>query len=232
MLTDWYTPADLTALWLSMKLATVTVLALLSLALPLSWWLAHSRWRFRPVLEAIIAMPLILPPTVLGFYLLLFLGPMGWGGKFMIALGEPTLAFSFTGLVIGSMIYSLPFAVQPLQAAFQSIDNKFLEVAATLRASPLDRFASVALPLARRGLITAAILTFAHTLGEFGLLLMIGGNIPGRTQVASIAIYNHVEAMDYGSAHVLSLTMLGLSFVLLMVVFMVNRRVSLVNPIP
>tara|TARA_R110000787_G_scaffold89717_5_gene189784 strand:+ start:1864 stop:2556 length:693 start_codon:yes stop_codon:yes gene_type:complete len=227
---DWYASADLTALWLSLKLATITVIALLIIAIPLAWWLAHTRWRLRPVVEAIVAMPLVLPPTVLGFYLLLFLGPSGWGGELMIAAGQRPLAFTFTGLVIGSMIYSLPFAIQPLQNAFQAIGKDMLEVAATLRASPVDRFISVVLPLARRGFLTATVLTFAHTLGEFGVLLMIGGNIPGRTQVASIAIYSHVEAMDYGAAHALSLTLLGLSFVLLCVVFTCNRRVRLIGP--
>ncbi len=229
-MSDWYASADLTALWLSLKLATITVIALLIIAIPLAWWLAHTRWRLRPVVEAIVAMPLVLPPTVLGFYLLLFLGPSGWGGELMIAAGQRPLAFTFTGLVIGSMIYSLPFAIQPLQNAFQAIGKDMLEVAATLRASPVDRFISVVLPLARRGFLTATVLTFAHTLGEFGVLLMIGGNIPGRTQVASIAIYSHVEAMDYGAAHALSLTLLGLSFVLLCVVFTCNRRVRLIGP--
>ncbi len=225
---NWLSPADLSALWLSVKLATVTVIALLSIAIPLAWWLARTRWRLRPALESVIAMPLILPPTVLGFYLLLFLGPTGWGGQFMIAIGEQPLAFSFAGLVIGSMIYSLPFAVQPLQATFQAIDKNVIEAAATLRAKSLDRFFSIILPLSRRGLLTAAVLTFAHTLGEFGVLLMIGGNMPGRTQVASIAIYSHVEAMDYPAAHALSITMLVLSFVLLLLVFMFNRRFKIV----
>lgn len=229
---DWYSSADLTALWLSLKLATITVIALLILAMPLAWWLAHTRWRLRPIVESIIAMPLVLPPTVLGFYLLLFLGPNGWGGEIMVAAGQQPLAFTFTGLVIGSMIYSLPFAIQPLQNAFQAIGKDTLEVAATLRASPVDRFVSIVLPLARRGFLTAVVLTFAHTLGEFGVLLMIGGNIPGRTQVASIAIYSHVEAMDYGAAHALSLTLLGLSFALLCVVFTFNRRARFIGPTP
>jgi molybdate transport system permease protein len=227
----WYSPADLTALFLSLKLATITVISLLVIAVPIAWWLANTRWRIRPIVESVIAMPLILPPTVLGFYLLLFLGPSGWGGQFMMVMGKQPLAFSFAGLVIGSIIYSLPFAVQPLQVAFQSIGKSTLEAAATLGASPFDRFFSVVLPLSQRGLLTAGVLTFAHTLGEFGLLLMIGGSIPGRTQVASIAIYDHVEAMDYSSAHTLSLTMLGMSFILLLVVFTFNRQIKLSAPI-
>ena len=231
MPTSWFSPTDLSALWLSLKLASVTVIALMIIAIPLAWWLAHTRWRIRPALESVIAMPLILPPTVLGFYLLLFLGPAGWGGQLMTAIGAQPLAFSFAGLVIGSMIYSLPFAVQPLQAAFQNIGKDAIEVAATLRASPLDRFFSIVLPLSRRGLLTATVLTFAHTLGEFGVLLMIGGNIPGRTQVASIAIYSHVEAMDYEAAHTLSITMLVLSFTLLLLVFMFNRQTKFIVPL-
>lgn len=228
---NWYTPADLAALLLSLQLAAITVISLLIIAIPIAWWLANTQWRMRPAIESIIAMPLILPPTVLGFYLLLFLGPSGWGGQFMIMMGEQPLAFSFAGLVIGSIIYSLPFAVQPLQMAFQSIGKNTLEAAATLGASPFDRFFSVVLPLSQRGLLTAGVLTFAHTLGEFGLLLMIGGNIPGRTQVASIAIYDHVEAMNYSSAHTLSLTMLGLSFILLLLVFTFNRQFKITAPL-
>ena len=226
-MTSWLSPADMQALWLSLRLAGVTVVALLIIALPLAWWLANSRWRFRALVEALIAMPLILPPTVLGFYLLLFLSPSGWAGQVMQALGGQSLAFTFTGLVIGSMVYSLPFAVQPLQTAFQGIAKSTLEAAATLGASPLDRFFSIVLPLARPGLLSAAVLTFAHTLGEFGVLLMIGGNIPGRTQVASIAIYGHVEAMDYNAAHSLSITLLVLSFLLLVLVFTTNRQLGL-----
>jgi len=224
---NWLSTADIQALWLSLRLAAVTVVALMIIALPTAWWLANSRWRFRALVEALIAMPLILPPTVLGFYLLLFLSPGGWAGRLMQFLGGEPLAFTFTGLVIGSMIYSLPFAVQPLQTAFQGIAKTTLEAAATLGAAPLDRFFSIALPLARRGLLSAAVLTFAHTLGEFGVLLMIGGNIPGRTQVASIAIYGHVEAMDYSAAHGLSITLLLLSFLLLVLVFGANRQLGL-----
>jgi molybdate transport system permease protein len=167
----------------------------------------------------------VLPPTVLGFYLLLFLGPHGWGGKLMQQLGMAPLAFSFGGLVLGSMLYSMPFVIQPLQSAFQGVGARALEVAATLRAAPLDRFFTVAVPLARRGFITGAVLAFAHTLGEFGVVLMLGGNIPGRTQTASIVIYNHVEAFDFAAAQRLSATLLLACFVLLLIVYAANRRV-------
>lgn len=171
-----------------------------------------------------ISLPLVLPPTVLGFYLLLFLGPHGALGSFLDDIGIGHLAFTFTGLVIGSMIYSLPFVVQPLQNAFASTDAGMLEAASTLRATPLDRFLSISLPLARHGYLTATVLSFAHTMGEFGVIIMLGGNIPGRTQVASIAIYNHVEALDFAAAHTLSLILVGLSFSLLILVYAINRR--------
>jgi len=216
--------ADLTALFITLKLAGITTLILLILGTPFAWWLARSRWRFKFIIEALVAMPLVLPPTVLGFYLLLTLGPHGPLGGLMEALGGRPLAFTFTGLVIGSVIYSMPFVVQPLQAAFSTIGNRPLEVAATLRASPLDRFFSVAMPLARSGFLTAAVLGFAHTIGEFGVVLMIGGNIPGETQVISIAIYDHVEGMEYSHAHWISGGLLLLSFVLLMAVYAFNRR--------
>jgi molybdate transport system permease protein len=219
-----FTGADLLALWITFKLAVTSTLILMLLGLPLAWWLAHTRFRLKFLLEALIAMPLVLPPTVLGFYLLIMLGPRGPLGSLMEALGGEPLAFTFAGLVVGSVIYSLPFVVQPLQNAFESVGQRPLEVAATLRASPLDRFFTVALPLARPGIITAAVLGFAHTLGEFGVVLMIGGNIAGRTQVASIAIYDHVESLDYAHAHWLSLCLLALSFGLLVLVFAVNRR--------
>ncbi len=216
--------ADLIALFITLKLAGITTLILLIIGTPFAWWLARSRWRFKFIIEALVAMPLVLPPTVLGFYLLLTLGPHGPLGGLMEALGGRPLAFTFTGLVIGSVIYSLPFVVQPLQAAFSTIGNRPLEVAATLRASPLDRFFSVAMPLARSGFLTAAVLGFAHTIGEFGVVLMIGGNIPGETQVISIAIYDHVEGMEYSHAHWISGGLLLLSFILLMAVYAFNRK--------
>lgn len=220
-----YSPDDLAALLISLKLATISVVLLLLLCTPLAWWLAMTRSRLRVVGEAMAALPLVLPPTVLGFYLLLFLGPHGWGGRLMHQLGMQPLAFSFGGLVLGSMLYSMPFVIQPLQGAFQSVGARALEVAATLRAPPLDRFFTVAVPLARRGFITGSVLAFAHTLGEFGVVLMLGGNIPGRTQTASIVIFNHVEAFDYPAAQRLSATLLVACFTLLLAVYATNRRV-------
>src|SRR5690606_24515326 len=222
--------ADLTALLLTLRLAAVTTLILLVLGTPLAWWLVHARFRGKAVLEAIVALPLVLPPTVLGFYLLLALGPDGPIGRLMLALGSQPLVFTFSGLVVGSVIYSLPLVVQPLQNAFNLIGKAPLEAAATLRAGPWDRFFTVAVPLARRGFVTAATLGFAHTLGEFGVVLMLGGNIPGRTQVVSIAIYDHVEALNYDSAHMLAGTLLLLSFLLLFVVYAANRRIGVVKP--
>ncbi|MGM0678390.1 MAG: molybdate ABC transporter permease subunit [Pseudomonadota bacterium] len=215
---------DLQALWITLQLATLTTVILLLLGTPLAWWLAHSRARIKPVIEAVIALPLVLLPTVLGFYLLLALGPQGIFGQTSQALGLGSLAFTFSGLVIGSVFYSLPFVVQPLQNTFATIGRRPLEVAATLRAAPLDRFFSVILPLARPGFITATILGFAHTVGEFGVVLMIGGNIPGETQVLSIAIYDHVEALDYASAHWLAGGLLLASFIMLLLVYRYNRR--------
>lgn len=214
---------DITALFLTLKLAAITTLCLLLLGGPLAWWLAHSRWRFKFLVEAIIAMPLILPPTVLGFYLLLIMGPNGPVGQVSQWLGGQSLAFTFSGLVIGSMVYSFPFVVQPLHNTFSTIGKRPLEVAATLGASPFDRFVSITLPLARPGIITAGVLGFAHTLGEFGVVLMIGGNIPGETQVLSIAIYDHVESLQYQQAHALSALLLVLSFVMLLLVYGFNR---------
>ncbi|MCL5041674.1 MAG: molybdate ABC transporter permease subunit [Gammaproteobacteria bacterium] len=222
-------PADWVALQLTLKLALISTGLLLLLCLPLAWWLAHSQRRIKVVVEAMVALPLVLPPTVIGFYLLILLGPRGAVGGFLEQVGIGHLAFSFTGLVIGSMVYSLPFVVQPLQNAFQSMGRRPLEVAATLRAGALDRFFSVVLPLCRRGFLTAAVLSFAHTLGEFGVLLMIGGSIPGQTQVASIAIYSHVEAMDYASAHGLSLFLMAMAFIMLLSVYALNRRFRLVG---
>ena len=225
MIASFYSPDDLIALWISLKLATATVVLLLLLCTPLAWWLAMTRSRWRVVAEAIAALPLVLPPTVLGFYLLLFLGPHGWGGRLMHQFGLQPLSFSFSGLVLGSMLYSMPFVVQPLQGAFQAVGVRALEVAATLRASPWDRFFTVALPLARRGFITGSVLAFAHTLGEFGVVLMLGGNIPGRTQTASIVIFNHVETLDYAAAQRLSATLLLACFCLLLIVYAANRGV-------
>jgi len=221
--------ADLTALAITLKLALVSTLILLLLGTPLAWWLARTRWRFKFIPEAIVALPLVLPPTVLGFYLLIALGPYGPVGGLLESFGGRPLAFTFTGLVIGSIIYSMPFVVQPLQDAFSAIGRRPMEVAATLRASPLDRFFTVAVPLARPGFFTAAVLGFAHTIGEFGVVLMIGGNIPGETRVASIAIYDHVEGLEYAHAHWLSGALLLISFLLLLVVYGVNRRFRMVQ---
>ena len=212
------------ALWLTLRLAGITAMLLLLLGTPIAWWLARTRFRFKSVVEAVVALPLVLPPTVLGFYLLLVLAPDGAIGRLWQDLGGGPLVFSFSGLVIGSVIYSLPFAVQPLQAAFASLSRGCMEAAATLRAAPLDRFLSVAAPLARPGFLTAAVLGFAHTLGEFGVVLMIGGNIPGRTRVISIAVYDQVETLQYRDAHLLSAAVLTLSFVLLLAVYTLNRR--------
>ena len=218
------TDVEWLAVWLTAKLALTTVLILLVIGTPLAWWLSHTRSRWRPVIETVVAMPLILPPTVLGFYLLIALGPDGPIGELMALFGGAPLAFTFAGLVIGSVVYSLPFVVQPLQNAFATVGIRPLEVAATLGASPLDRFFSVALPLARNGYLTAGVLGFAHTVGEFGVVLMIGGSIPGETQVLSIAIYDNVEMLDYGRAHWLAGGLLVVSFCLLMTVYLTNRR--------
>ena len=212
--------ADLTALYLTLKLALASTIILLALGTPFAWWLARTRWRYKFFIEALIALPLVLPPTVLGFYLLLLLGANGP----LSAIGAAPLAFTFSGLVIGSVIYSMPFVIQPLHDAFQAIGKRPLEVAATLRASPWNRFLTIALPLARPGFITASVLGFAHTIGEFGVVLMIGGNIPGQTQVLSIAIYDHVESLDYASAHWLSGGLIVLSFIMLVLVYASNRR--------
>ncbi len=207
---------DWLAIRLTLRLALTTTLILLVLCTPLAWWLAHTRSRWRGPVGAVVALPLVLPPTVIGFYLLVAMGPAGWLGQLMQALGLARLPFTFAGLVVGSLVYSLPFAVQPLQRAFEALGTRPLEVAATLGAGPLDRFLTVALPLARPGFVTAAILTFAHTVGEFGVVLMIGGNIPGVTRVVSVQIYDHVEAMEYANAHWLAGGMVVFSFVVLM----------------
>lgn len=216
--------SDYTALWLTFRLAVTTTLLLLLLGTPLAWWLARTRSRWKSLLDATIALPLVLPPTVLGFYLLVFLRPDGFGGRLIDGLGGESLVFSFTGLVIGSMIYSLPFIVQPIQNAFASIEDHHLEVASSLGRSPRQRFFEVALPLARPGILTGAVLGFAHTLGEFGVVLMIGGNIPGSTRVVSIAIYDHVESLDYDAAHRLSAILLVLSFLLLVAIYSSQKR--------
>lgn len=221
---------DLNAVWLTLKLAGLTTVLLLLLATPLAWWLARTASRWRAPVGAVVALPLVLPPTVLGFYLLVALGPHGPLGQLTHSLGLGTLTFTFGGLLLGSLVYSLPFAVQPLQHAFEAIGTRPLEVAATLRARPLDAFFSVALPLAKPGFITAAILTFAHTVGEFGVVLMIGGNIPGVTRVVSTQIYGHVEAMEYTQAHWLAGGMLVFSFVVLLGLALLNRRNPRVLP--
>lgn len=214
----------LAPLWLTLELATITTLVLLVIGTPLAWWLAHSRSVFKAPAEAITALPLVLPPTVLGFYLLILLGPNGWLGGWWLDLTGNTLSFSFTGLVIASCIYSLPFVVQPLQTSFESLDNTLVESAHILGASTLDTFWNVVLPLSSRGFLTAIVLGFAHTVGEFGVVLMVGGNIPGETQVISIAIYDHVEAMDYAVAHELSLILLAFSFTVLLLVYGLRRH--------
>lgn len=213
-------------LWLSIKLALVTTVVLLVIGTPLAWWLSRTRTRLKPVFQAVVAMPIVLPPTVLGFYLLILLGPDGAIGSWWVQLTGNALTFSFTGLVIASCVYSLPFAVQPLQNAFEDLPRLHLERAWTLGASRLDAFFSVAVPLSVRGFISGAVLSFAHTLGEFGVVLMVGGNIPGETRVVSIAIYDHVETLNYAAAHRLSLVLLGIAFVVLFAMFAVNFRWS------
>jgi len=215
---------DLGPVWLSLKLASVTVLALLVIATPLAWWLAYTERRWRVAVEAVAALPLVLPPTVLGFYLLILLGPAGPIGRHWVALTDSALTFSFSGLVIASIVYSFPFAVQPLQGAFERVGRKPLEAAATLGASPVAAFFRVASPMALRGYVSAIVLVFAHTLGEFGVVLMVGGSIPGETRVVSIAIYEHVETLEYGQAHALSAGLLVFSFAVLLAVYVINRR--------
>ncbi|MEI6734897.1 MAG: molybdate ABC transporter permease subunit [Comamonadaceae bacterium] len=211
--------ADLTAVLLTVRLALVTTVLLLLIATPIAWWLARGRSNLKTVVGAIVTLPLVLPPAVIGFYLLVLLGPEGPIGKLTQQFGLGLLPFTFSGLVVASVIYSMPFVVQPIQQAFAAMGERPMEVAATLRASPLNAFLTVALPLARPGFITAAVLGFAHTVGEFGVVLMIGGNIPGKTQVLSMAIYNHVEALEYQSAHWLAGGMLCFSFVVLLLLY-------------
>ena len=221
---------DLQALWLTARLAGIVTLILLLLGTPVAWWLARTRSRWKGPIGAVVALPLVLPPSVLGFYLLLAMGPNGPLGQLSQTLGLGLLPFTFWGLVIASVFYSLPFMVQPLQTAFEAIGERPLEVAATLRASPLDAFFSVAVPLAGPGFLSASVLTFAHTVGEFGVVLMIGGNIPGSTRVVSTQIYGHVEAMEYAQAHWLAGGMLVFSFAVLLALSMMRKRVGRVLP--
>lgn len=211
---------------LTLELAGVTTVFLLLLGTPIAWWLARTRFRFKEAVAALVALPLVLPPTVLGFYLLIALGPDGPGGFVARLFGERSLAFSFPGLVIGSIIYSLPFTVQPIRSAFEAVGDRPLEAAATLQASPWDAFWTVAVPLARPGLIAGAVLGFAHTVGEFGVILMIGGNIPGATRVLSIAIYDHVELMEWGTAHLLSGSLLAFSFVVVALTLSLQKKMG------
>ncbi len=215
---------DLSSLWLTARLAFVTTVVLLLIGTPLAWWLAQTRSRFKPVIEAVIALPLVLPPTVLGFYLLIAMSPEAPFGGFWLQATGNTLSFSFMGLIIGSVIYSFPFMIQPLQNAFEGPVQKAMQTAASLRASKLDAFFTIAIPMSARGFVTAIVLSFAHTLGEFGVVLMVGGNIPDRTRVAAIEIYENVETLDYASAHSLSLILLIISFLTLFCVFLFNKR--------
>ncbi len=212
------------AVILTLKLATITTFLLLLIGTPIAWWLTRSRAKWKEIVGAVVALPLILPPTVLGFYLLLILGPSSPVGQFAEAIFGHTLPFTFAGLVVGSVIYSLPFVVQPVRNAFEAIGERPLEVAATLRASPLDAFFTIALPLARPGLLTGAVLGFAHTMGEFGVVLMIGGNIPGETKVLSVAIYDFVETLEWDKAHILAAGMLLFSFLVILIMSVAEKR--------
>ncbi|MDO8828091.1 molybdate ABC transporter permease subunit [Methylophaga sp.] len=214
--------ADWVAIQLTIKLATIVTILLLLISTPIAWWLAHTRCRLKVVIESLVALPLVLPPSVLGFYLLIAMGTHGPVGQFTEAIGLGTLAFSFSGLVIASVFYSLPFVVQPIHIAFENIGRSYYEAAAMLRAGPIDRFFSIAVPMALPGFLTAAVLGFAHTVGEFGVVLMIGGNIPGVTRVVSVQIYDYVEAIEYGEAHNLAMIMLMFSFVTLLLLYTFN----------
>jgi molybdate transport system permease protein len=216
--------ADFGAIWLTLKLATITTIILLFIGTPLAWWLACTKSKLKNSIRTLVALPLVLPPTVIGFYLLLLMGPNGAVGQLTQTLGLGLLPFTFTGLVLASILYSLPFVVQPLHNAFESIGRRPLEVAATLRATPLDTFFSVVLPLAKPGYLTAIVMGFAHTVGEFGVVLMIGGNIPNQTRVVSVQIYDHVDALEYANAHSLSLAMLVFSFVVLLLLYKFNSQ--------
>lgn len=216
--------ADITTIWLTLRLATTVTILLLIIGTPIAWWLARTQSAWKGPVGAVVALPLVLPPTVLGFYLLLAMGPNGFVGQLTQHLGLGTLPFTFWGLVIASVFYSMPFVVQPIQNAFEALGERPLEVAATLRASPWDRFFTVVLPLAKPGFITATILGFAHTVGEFGVVLMIGGNIPGETRVVSVQIYDHVEALEYAQAHVLAGAMVIFSFLVLLGLYTFQRK--------
>jgi molybdate transport system permease protein len=220
-LADFWSPIRLT-----LTLATITTLILLVVGTPIAWWLARSKARWKEAVAAVVALPLVLPPTVLGFYLLLAMGPNGPGGWIGSIFGLRTLAFTFAGLVVGSVIYSMPFVVQPIRIAFEAFGNRPLEVASTLRATPWDAFWSVAVPLARPGFMTGAVLGFAHTVGEFGVVLMIGGNIPGRTKVLSIAIYDYVESLQWAQAHILAAGMLLFSFAVILTMMVLEKRIA------
>ena len=215
---------ELPALILTAKLAATTTLILLVIGTPVAWWLANSKMKIKPVIEAVVALPIVLPPTVLGFYLLVILSPQGSIGSWWFELTGQALTFSFSGLVIASVIYSFPFVVQPIQNAFESVGHDMMEAAYTLGAKPVDAFFTVAVPLAKRGFLTGGVLGFAHTLGEFGVVLMIGGNIPGETRVVSIAIYDHVEMLEYGQAHVLSGILLAFAFIAMLSMYVLNHR--------
>ena len=216
--------SDLQAIWLTLEVASLTTAILLVLGTPLAWWLARSPSAFKPIVNSLVALPIVLPPSVLGFYLLVLMGPNGTLGQWTQAIGLGLMPFSFRGLVLASCLYSLPFMVQPLQTAMQALGPRPLEVASSLRASPLDRFFSVVVPMCRPGFISGAVMCFAHTVGEFGVVLMIGGNIPGVTRLVSVQIYDHVEAMEYAAAHRLSAVMLGFSFVVLLALYGYNAR--------
>ncbi|MCK5002384.1 MAG: molybdate ABC transporter permease subunit [Gammaproteobacteria bacterium] len=211
-------------LLLTAKLAAITTLILLIIGTPVAWWLSTTRLRIKPLIETIVALPIVLPPTVMGFYLLILLSPQGAVGNWWLEMTGETLTFNFTGLVIASVLYSFPFVVQPLQSAFENVGRDLMEAAHTLGAKPLDAFFSVAVPLAKRGFLTATVLGFAHTLGEFGVVLMVGGNIPGETRVISIAIYDHVEMLEYGKAHVLSAILLGFAFLAMLLMYTINHK--------
>lgn len=229
-MTSVMSPDAWQAIALTLKLAAFTTIILLIVATPLAWWLSQTRSKWRAPISALVTLPLVLPPTVLGFYLLMLLGPQGWVGRLTEALGVGLLSFSFTGILLGSIVFSLPFSVQPIQYAFEAIGRRPFDVAATLRASPLDSFFSVALPLAKPGLFTATVLTFAHTVGEFGVVLMIGGNIPGETRVVSTQIFGHVEAMEYSQAHWLAAGMVVFSFAVLLCLSLLKKRSDRVLP--